>query len=97
MLHRVKACDEVDSLMKLNIAFMFLGARDIAGETIPAVVMREGKTRMTLSSAVPRKTTGDFATRKVLANFVGTWVLARRRDCQIRSRACSGSHCRGCG
>ena len=65
--NRVKARDEVDSLMKLNIDFMFLGSKDIAGETIPAVVVREGKTRMTLSSAVPRKTTGDFVTRTVLA------------------------------
>ena len=32
MHHRVKARDEVDSLMKLNIDFMFLGSRDIAGE-----------------------------------------------------------------
>ena len=47
MPHRVKARDEVDSLLKLNIDFMFLGSRDIAGETIPVLVVREEKTRMT--------------------------------------------------
>ena len=83
MHHRVKARDEVDSLMKLNIDFMFLGSRDIAGETIPVIVVREERTRMTLSSAVPRKTTGR---KEGACIFVARRVLARRRDCQILGR-----------
>ena len=67
MPHRTRIGDDGDRLMKLNVDFLFLGPRDTAGETIPVLLIREEKTRMTLSSAVPSKTTGEIVARRVLA------------------------------
>ena len=67
MPHRVRIGNDGDRLMKLNVDFMFLGLRGTAGETIPVLVIREEKTRVTLSSAVPSETTGEFVARRVLA------------------------------
>ena len=67
MPHRARIGDDGDRLMKLNVDFMFLGPRGTAGETIPVLVIREEKTRMTLSSAVHSKTIGEFVARRVLA------------------------------
>ena len=63
MPHCARIGDDGDRLRKLNVDFMFLGSRGTAGETIPVLVIREEKTRMTLSSAVPSKTTGEFVAR----------------------------------
>ena len=89
MPHRARIGDDGNRLMKLNVDFMFLGPRGTAGETIPVLVIREEKTRMTLSSAVPSKTTGEFVARRVLAFLSEIGCLLRRRDCEVGRRICS--------
>ena len=80
MHHRVKARDEVDCLMKLNIDIMFLQER-------PFKCLLCTKRKLGCHRRRRRKEGACI--------FVGNWVRARRCDCQIRSRACGGIHCRG--
>ena len=89
MRHCAKARVEVDSLMKLNIDFVFLCSRDIAGETIP-VLNSDAIVKCRASHGHRRRRRKESA-----CIFVGNWVLARRCDCQIRSRGCGVIHCRG--
>ena len=90
MPHRARIGDDGDRLMKLNVDFVFLGPRGTAGETIPVLVIREQKTRLTLWSAVPSTTTGEFVARR---------VLGLARDCsrrRLKKRWACSSHKSGC-
>ena len=53
--------------MELHCDFIFRGPQDVAGETIPVLVIRKAVSKMTLSAAVPRKTVGTFVAKRVLA------------------------------
>lgn len=66
MPHRRQIAED-KKLMELHCDFMFLGPQDVAGETIPVLVIREAVSKMTLSAAVPRKTVGTFVAKRVLA------------------------------
>jgi hypothetical protein len=57
-------------LRELHMDFMFMGPKDAAGETLPCLVVREGLSKMTMAAAVPRKTTGVYVARRVMAFLV---------------------------
>lgn len=67
--HRARI-GERGGLAHIHVDFMFMGPADVGGETVPVLVMREESTRMTLASAIPRKTTGEFVLKRALA-FLG--------------------------
>ena len=57
-------------LPEVHMDFCFMGnegKKDEVGETLPVLVVREVATRMTMSTAVPSKSTGTFAARRVVA------------------------------
>jgi hypothetical protein len=54
-------------LPELHLDVAFFGEEGEPGNTIPVLVARERKTRMTMSPAVPAKSTGTFIERRVVA------------------------------
>jgi hypothetical protein len=57
-------------LPEVHFDFCFLGnegKKDEVGETLPVLVVREVGSRMTMSAAVPSKSTGTFIARRVVA------------------------------
>jgi hypothetical protein len=70
MPHRRKAEGEERLLPEVHFDFCFLGnegKKDEVGETLPVLVVREVATKMTMSAAVPSKSTGTFIARRVVA------------------------------
>ena len=51
-------------LHELHLDFAFMGDEGEAGKTITMLVAREKKTRMTMSTAVPSKSTGKFVVER---------------------------------
>ena len=54
-------------LPEIHVDYMFMGPKDVAGETVPCLVVKEGLSKMVMASAVPRKSTGTFIARRVVA------------------------------
>jgi hypothetical protein len=54
-------------LHELHFDYAFMGEEDEPGKTITMLVVRERKSRMTLSTAVPSKSTGQFIVDRVMA------------------------------
>ena len=54
-------------MMELHLDFMFLGPKEMAGETIPCLVVRELLTKMVMAAAAPRKSTGTYIAKRVVA------------------------------
>ena len=53
----------------------FLGKEDEAGQTTPIFAARERSTRMTLATAVPKKTTGAYLQNRIKGFFNEIGVL----------------------
>ena len=65
MAHRT--VKQESGLPELHLDFAFFGEEGEPGNTITVLVARERTTRMTMSSAVPSKSTGTFIARRVVA------------------------------
>ena len=65
MAHR-KTEDKPD-MAEVHIDFAFMGEEDKPGETIPILVAKERSTRMCMTAATPRKTTGDYIAKRLMA------------------------------
>ena len=63
--HLVAASDGV--LPEVHFDFAFMGDEGDAGHTAPMLVARVRDSRMTLATAIPRKTTGEFVVGRTLA------------------------------
>jgi hypothetical protein len=58
------------TLPELHFDFCFLGddgKKNEVGETLPVLVIREARSRMTMSAAAPSKSTGTFIARRCIA------------------------------
>ena len=62
-----KAEDDLHNQAEVHFDFCFPGEESGEGN-LTIVVARERKTRMTLASAVPTKSTGDFIAKRVVAS-----------------------------
>jgi hypothetical protein len=58
---------EDGELHELHFDYAFMGEEDEPGKTVTLLVVREKKSRMTLSTAVPTKSTGKFVIDRVIA------------------------------
>ena len=79
--------------------FMFLGPKEVAGQTLACMVVREAETRMTMAAAVPYKTTGTYISELIVAFLHETGclhgdIIVHRA---VRSGACGHEHHRGSG
>lgn len=55
------------SLSEIHLDFMFVGPKGAPGDTLPCLVAREALTKMTMSAAVPSKSTGTYIAKRVIA------------------------------
>ena len=62
-----QACHDEPSMTELHIDFEFLGEEDDPGKAVPVLVAGERASRMTLAAAVPRKSTGTYIARRLVA------------------------------
>ena len=62
-----KKQDAKGELHELHFDYAFMGDEGEAGKTVTMLVARERKTRMTLTTAVPSKSTGKFVVERVWA------------------------------
>ena len=65
MPHMKAAGDHL--LNEVYLDCMFLGSKDLAGETAPCLVVRERLSRIAMAAAVPSKSTGVSIASKVIA------------------------------
>ena len=66
--HRRRAQGSGD-LPEIHFDFAFMGDEADAGNTVTMLVARTRSDRMTLATAVPRKSAGDFVVKRVMAFF----------------------------
>ena len=62
-------------IKEFHMDFMFLGPKEVAGQTLACMVVREAETRMTLAAAVPYKTTGTYISERIVAFLHETGCL----------------------
>ena len=60
-----KKQDGQGELPELHLDYAFMGNEGEAGKTITMLVARERRTRMTMATAVPSKSTGKFVVERV--------------------------------
>ena len=65
MAHR--KTEDKPEMTEVHIDFAFMGEEDKPGETIPILVAKERSTRMCMAAATPRKTTGDYIAKRLMA------------------------------
>ena len=58
-----------------HMDFMFLGPKEVAGQTLACMVVREAETRMTMAAAVPYKTTRTYISERIVAFLHETGCL----------------------
>jgi hypothetical protein len=56
-------------LHELHFDFAFMGEEDEPGKCVTMLVVRERSSRMTLATAVPSKSTGQFVVNRVMAFY----------------------------
>ena len=54
-------------IKEFHTDFMLLGPKEVAGQTLACMVVREAETRMTMAAAVPYKTTGTYISERIVA------------------------------
>ena len=59
--------DTQGELHEMHFDYAFMGEEGEAGKTVTMLVVRERKTRMTMSTAMPTKSTGKFVVERVWA------------------------------
>ena len=52
---------------ELHFDYAFMGDENEAGKRVTMLVVRERKTKMTMSTAIPTKSTGKFVVERVIA------------------------------
>ena len=62
-------------IKEFHMDFMFLGPKEVAGQTLACMVVREAETRMTMAAAVPCKTTGTYISERIVAFLHETGCL----------------------
>ena len=62
-----KKSSEAPTMPEIHMDFAFLGEEGDPGNTLPVLVVKERSTRMGMSAATPRKTTGTYIARRVMA------------------------------
>ena len=62
-----KKTEEMPEMTEVHIDFAFMGEEDKPGETIPILVAKERSTRMCMAAATPRKTTGSYIAKRLMA------------------------------
>ena len=62
-------------IKEFHMDFMFLGPKEVAGQTLACMVVREAETRMTMAAAVPYKTTGTYISERIVAFLHETGCL----------------------
>jgi hypothetical protein len=70
-------------LPEVHFDFAFMGDEAYAGNTVPMLVVRAKEDRMTLPTAVPRKSAGEFVVSRVIAflrrSASRSWTSSRSR------------------
>jgi len=59
--------DQGGGLPELHFDYAFMGGQGDPGGTVPMLVVRSRRDHMTMATAVPRKSTGEFVTNRVIA------------------------------
>ena len=70
------------SMSEVLMDFAFLGCEDDPQKTVPVLVVKERTSKMVMSAAFPRKTTGTYIARRVIGFLRRSWMSARRSDCE---------------
>ena len=63
--HKHLSQPEVEGLHELHFDYMFMGPENKPGETLTILVVKERRTKMLMSTAMPSKSTGQFITARV--------------------------------
>ena len=56
-----------DGMNEVHMDYMFMGPKDVAGETLPCLVVKDLGTKMVMAAAVPRKSTGGYIAARAVA------------------------------
>ena len=56
-------------IKEFHMDCMFLGPKEVAGQTLACMVVREAETTMTMAAAAPYKTTGTYISERVVASL----------------------------
>ena len=62
-------------MKEVHMDFMFLAPKEVAGQTLACMVVREAETRETMAAAVPYKTTGTYVSERIVAFLHETGCL----------------------
>ena len=66
------------SISEVHMDFAFLGREDDPQKTMAVLVAKERTSKMIMSAAAPRKTTGTHIAKEACGLFARSWVSSRR-------------------
>jgi hypothetical protein len=59
--------DETSGCHEIHLDFFFMGREHEPGKTVPIVAVKERRSKMVMASVVPRKSTGLFVSKRIMA------------------------------
>ena len=59
--------EETSGFREINLDFFFMGREHEPGKTVPIVAVKERRSKMVMASVVPRKSTGAFVSKRIMA------------------------------
>ena len=65
--------------------FMFLGPKEVAGQTLACMVVRDAETRMTMTAAVPYKTMCTYISERITGCLHGDIIVRSDHEPAVMS------------
>ena len=59
--------EETSGFQEIHLGFFFMGCEHEPGKTVPIVAVKERSSKMVMASVVPRKSSGTFVSKRIMA------------------------------